>query len=315
MLHKAEMERQIRGVSICRGAPRITNLLFADDSLIFCQATQNEVREISKILQVYAGASGQCINLEKSSIYFSGNTPLEQKRWIKDSLGVKEVDRFETYLGLPTLVGRAKYHSFAYLKDRVWKKLQGWKGKMLSRGGNEVLIKAVAQSIPTYSMGVFQLPKKLCDELNAMCARFWWGQEGEKRKIHWKSWDKLTEAKKMGGLGFRDLTSFNLAMLAKQGWRLIQQQDSLMAKCFKARYFPRSHLLDASASPNCSYVWKSIMAAIPILKSGCCWRVGDGSNIRVFMDKWIPNYPTNGVLHPPRMEEGGWFVSDLINQE
>ena len=90
------MEGQIRGVSICRRAPRITNLLFADDSLIFCQATQNEVQVISKILQVYAGASGQCINLEKSSVYFSGNTPIEQKRWIKDSLGVKEVDRFET---------------------------------------------------------------------------------------------------------------------------------------------------------------------------------------------------------------------------
>ena len=53
---------------------------------------------------MYAGASGQCINLEKSSVYFSGNTPLEQKSWIKDSLGVKEVDRIETYLGLPMLV-------------------------------------------------------------------------------------------------------------------------------------------------------------------------------------------------------------------
>ena len=63
------------------------------------------------------------------------------------------MDRFEKYLGLPTLVGRAKYHSFAYLKDRVWKKLQGWKGTILSRGGKEVLIKAVAQSISTYSMG------------------------------------------------------------------------------------------------------------------------------------------------------------------
>ena len=71
------MEGQIQGMSICRRAPKITNLLFADDSLIFCQATQNKVKVISKILQVYAGASGQCINLEKSSVYFSGNTPLK----------------------------------------------------------------------------------------------------------------------------------------------------------------------------------------------------------------------------------------------
>ena len=99
---------------------------------------------ITEILQVYVGASGQCINLEKSLVYFSSNTSIKQKNWIKNSLGVKEVDWFKTYLGLPTLVGRAKYHSFAYLKDRVWKKLQGWKGKMLSKAGKKVLIKAGA---------------------------------------------------------------------------------------------------------------------------------------------------------------------------
>ena len=57
------------------------------------------------------------------------------------------------------------------------------------------------------------------------------------------------------------------------------------------------------------------MAASPILKSGCCWRVGDGFNIRVSTDKWISNHLTNGVLHPPNLEESGWFVLDLINQE
>ena len=51
--------------------------------------------------------------------------------------------------------------------------MQGWKGKMLSKAGKEILIKAVAQSIPTYTMSVFQLLMKLCDELEVMCAKFW----------------------------------------------------------------------------------------------------------------------------------------------
>ena len=127
MLSKAEAEGRLHGVQICRRAPSISNLLFADDSLIFCQANQEEVSLISDTLQLYAEASGQCINFEKSSAYFSSNTSESQRLWIKQALGVREVDRFETYLGLPTLVGRSKYQTFAYLKERVWKKLQGWK--------------------------------------------------------------------------------------------------------------------------------------------------------------------------------------------
>ena len=151
------------------------------------------------------------------TLFFSNTIPCDKKEEIKETLGVKEVDRFETYLGLPTLIGRAKYQAFSFLKDRVWKKLQEWKGMMLSRAGKEVFIKVVAQSIPTYIMGVFQLPINFCDELNSMCARFWWGQVGNERKIHWRSWDKLIVAKKKGGMGFQDLRAFNLAMLAKQG--------------------------------------------------------------------------------------------------
>ena len=125
-----------------------------------------------EILKLYAETSGQCINMDKSFVYFSSNTSPQNRDLIKALLGVREVDRFESYLGLLTLVGRKKYHTFSFLKDRVWKKLQGWKGKTLSRARKEILIKAVAQSIPTYTMGVFQLPAKLCDELQAICARF-----------------------------------------------------------------------------------------------------------------------------------------------
>ena len=87
----------------------------------------------------------------------------------------------------------------------------------------------------------------------------------------------------------------------------------MLYKCFKAKYFPRCNFLEAEDVPNSSYVWKSILAAQPILKKGSYWRVGDGSEIRVLKDKWIPNYPINKVLHPPAEEEWEWRVSELID--
>ena len=125
LLAKAENDGKIQGASICRGALKVSNLLFANDSLLFYRATQNEVEVISEVLQTYANASGQCINLEKSSVFFSSNTSASQKQDILRVLGVQEVNQFDSYLGLPTFVGRTKYHMFSYLKDRIWKKLQG----------------------------------------------------------------------------------------------------------------------------------------------------------------------------------------------
>ena len=153
-------------------------------------------------------------------------------------------------------------------------------------------------SHPNIHYGCVSATCKICDDLNALCAKFWWGQVRNDKKIHWKSWATLSQPKNEGVMRFRDLRLFNLAMLGKQGWRLIYEKDTLHYKCFKARYFPQCQFLDATLSPNSSFVWRSLLAAMPILKSGCCWRVGNGEEIRVRNDKWIPNYPSNKVLHP-----------------
>ena len=76
-------------------------------------------------------------------------------------------------MGLLSLVGKSKCNTFQQLKERLDKKLSRWKEKMLSHAGKEILIKAVAQTIPTYTMSVFKLLNTLCDEMTSMVCKFW----------------------------------------------------------------------------------------------------------------------------------------------
>lgn len=92
---------------------------------------------------------------------------------------------------------------FAYLKDKVWKKIQGWKEKLLSKAGKEILIKAVAQTIPTYAMSCFDLMKSLCDEISAIICRFWWAQQDNEKKLHWISWRTISSRKRERGAGLQ----------------------------------------------------------------------------------------------------------------
>jgi hypothetical protein len=102
---------------------------------------------------------------------------------------------------------------FSDLKGKIWDRLNGWKEKFLSQAGKEVLLKAVIQAIPTYTMSVFQLPKTLCQEINSMMARFWWGHKGNDKRVAWMSWERMGKPKEKGGMGYRDLECFNMAIV------------------------------------------------------------------------------------------------------
>ena len=87
------------------------------------------------------------------------------------------IRQHEKYLGLPSLVGRNKRNIFQQLKERVANKLSRWKEKFLSMASREVLIKAVVQAIPTHTTSCFLLLESLCNELNSIVSKFWWGQK------------------------------------------------------------------------------------------------------------------------------------------
>ena len=175
LIKKASVDGLLGGISVCRRGPSLSHLFFADDSLIFCKATLRECDALPKILKVYELALGQQLNRAKTSLFFSGNTPKEIRDEIKLRFGAQVNRQHEKYLGLPSLVGRNKKNTFKEIKEKFAKKLAGWKEKLLSKAGKEVLIKAVTQAIPTYSMSYFKIPDSLCEEITSLIRNFWWG--------------------------------------------------------------------------------------------------------------------------------------------
>lgn len=146
---------------MCNGAPRVFHLFFADDNILFARANVQECSVITDIINKYERASGQNLNLSKMGVAFSKRVSIARRAKIIETLGVREEHRHGKYLGIPTIIGCSKKAIFASLKERIWKKLQGWKEKLLSRPGKEVLIKAVAQAIPTYMLRFLKSQKVL----------------------------------------------------------------------------------------------------------------------------------------------------------
>ena len=213
------------------------------------------------------------------------------------------------------MVGKGKKKAFNSLKDQVGRRIARWKGKLLSNVGREILIKAVAQVTPTYTMSCFKLPDSLCQELNTMVSSFWWGQQGSERKMAWVSWERMCTRKMDGGMGFKDLKAFNLALLAKQGWRLLQTPSSLIHKVYKARYFKNSSFMEAKLGRNPSYAWRSILAARDVLQKGMRWIIGNGKKVKIWDYKWLPTPISFKVCSPRRQGVDLEVVANLLDGE
>lgn len=118
-------------------------------------------------------------------------------------------------------------------------------GEITFLSQREFLLRVVVQAIPTYEMSYFKLSMGLCHNIEKLIRKFWWGESGDRKKIHWKNWGTLCKHKSDGGLGFKELVKFNDAMLAKQVWRLYTDRTSLFFKVFSTNFFPSSLVFNA----------------------------------------------------------------------
>lgn len=187
----------------------------------------------------------------------------------------------------------------------------GGGAKTLSSAGKEVLIKAVLQSIPTYIMSCFLLTGYLIKKVESAIRAFWWGS-GESRNLC-GSLGRLCAGRRNRGLGFRDLHAFNIALLAKQDWRLLLYPDSLMARVFQARYYPHGSILGANLGTRPSATWSSIFKARSLLVQGLRICIGNGYSTEIWSRTWIPD-DVHFSLFTPRPPDTFFShkVADLI---
>ncbi|KAH1032211.1 hypothetical protein J1N35_044385 [Gossypium stocksii] len=170
-------------------------------------------------------------------------------------LGVRISNNPENYLGLLTMVGHRKKHTFVDIKECFVKLINNWSVHFLSAMGDEVFLKSILQAIPIYAMRYFKLPILFCRELENIMCKFWWRNSKTNKGIYWCKWSDMCIPKAKGGLGFKELSKFNLALLAKQGWKIITQPNSLFTRVMKARYFLIEEFMSAGLGSYPSYTW------------------------------------------------------------
>ncbi|CAN1760768.1 LINE-1 retrotransposable element ORF2 protein, partial [Linum perenne] len=287
MIQKESDLGGIKGIRLNNNSHVLNHMLFADDTILFGKATIREAENIKNIMERYCTVSGQAINSEKSAIYFSQNTPDNQKQLVANCLRVPIDSSMGKYLGVPTDWGNTKTETFRYILDRLAARAQSWSSILLSHAGRETMIKAVLQAIPAYIFSCFKLLKVLIKKMDSILVNFWWTGDGNRRSLHWVAADEIRRAKKDGGLGFKSFADFNKAFLAKLAWRILIQPDSLWVRVLKGLYYPRSDFLIAGKHHRPSWVWSSIREGRDVLLQGIRKNIWNGMSTDL-NDAWIP---------------------------
>ncbi|GLT28349.1 hypothetical protein SLA2020_032890 [Shorea laevis] len=275
---------------ISRGALALSHLFFADDLMLFCEASQEQVEVVMDCLTKFSKESGLEINSTKSKLYVSPNIQSHVAGVLSDASGIPLTSDLGTYLGVPILHGRPSVSTYKHILEKIQVKLAGWKRSLLSMAGRRILVQYVTSAIPTYTMQSILLPNSVCSAIDSLNRRFLWGS-GAANKPHLVNWDTICTPRDLGGLGLRSARENNQAMITKLGWQLISTLSKPWCKALLAKYLKNGSLMHCSITQTASATWKSILKCRSILQLGLRWRVGDGQQIKFWQDIWVGDKP------------------------
>ena len=260
--------------------------IYADDTLIFCEANKDQLKYLSWILMWFEALSGLKINLNKSEIIPIG--PVDNAEKLAKELGCKIGALPTSYLGLPLGAKHKAVGVWDSIEERFRKRLASWKIQYISKGGRATLIRSTLSSLPIYYLSLFRMPQKVCARLENIQRQFLWGGSDQDRKIALVRWTTVCMAKNKGGIGIKSFSKMNKALLSKWSWRFAKERNSLWRKVICSKFGESCggwHTSDIKGGYGSS-LWKDIRKEWPSFFQNSVFALGDGRRINFWKDVW-----------------------------
>ena len=297
ILSKAAAAGLFQGVKVGSRAITLTHLQFADDTLIFCEPRMDFLRNIQNVLYSFQSFSGLTVNYAKSGLIVLGKE-IDWAERAANLLRCKLVQLPITYLGVPLGANMRKYSSWQPVLSKIQQRLANWKASCLSRPGKLVLIKAVINSLPTYYLSLFKMPKKVADMINKVQRRFLWCGSDTNRVSALVKWEVVQRPKAQGGLGVGDILLKNAALLFKWWWRFACEEGAMWRNVIQALYGEDQSLLPGKSISTMPGPWRDIkrigLKESPVsqaLFENISIKLGDGRNVKFWLDAWTNGQP------------------------
>ncbi|XP_071714436.1 uncharacterized protein [Rutidosis leptorrhynchoides] len=290
---------------------KLTHLCFADDLLMFCHGDKHSASILKNALFEFSGVSGLVASMEKSSSYFSNVRP-SIKAKIAKVLPFSEGSLPVRYLGVPLLATRLYRKDCVVLIDKVKKRIFDWKNKSLSFAGRLQLINSVLCSLQVYWASMFILPKSVNADIERLLRNFLWSQGEFKRGKAKVNWNEVCRPKVKGGLGIKNLHTWNIALMSKHAWNIVSDKNSIWAKWVKKVKLKKRNFWDFKAAVDSCWSWKKIMQNRELIAKFIVKRIGNGSHTSAWFDNWHPVGPLCKFIGYRDLYEAGFKKNEMV---